>query len=77
VGLEQGPLSLVSTTEKPLGRNSSGAGLHNRKYSHGDLFHWPRDTLYSQKLALTSQTRGGRSVGIVCSWNKAMEFNLL
>jgi hypothetical protein len=27
VGLEQGPLSLVSTTEELLGRNSSGSGL--------------------------------------------------
>jgi hypothetical protein len=26
---------------------------------------WPRDTLYPQKLALTSTTSGGRSVGIV------------
>jgi hypothetical protein len=27
VGLERGPLSLVSTTEEVLGRNSSGSGL--------------------------------------------------
>jgi hypothetical protein len=31
----------------------------------------PLDTLYPQKLALTSPTSGGRSVGIVCSWTKA------
>jgi hypothetical protein len=31
----------------------------------GDLLPWPRDTLYPQKLALTSSTTGGRSVGIV------------
>jgi hypothetical protein len=30
--------------------------------------------LYPQKLALTSPTGGGRSVGIVCSRTKAMEF---
>jgi hypothetical protein len=29
-----------------------------------------RDTLYPQKLALTSSTSGGRSVGIVCVWTK-------
>jgi hypothetical protein len=31
----------------------------------GDPLRWPRDTLYQQKLALTSPTSGGRSVGIV------------
>jgi hypothetical protein len=36
VGLEQGPLSLVSTTEELLGRNSSGSGLENREYGRGD-----------------------------------------
>jgi hypothetical protein len=32
VGLEQGPLSLVSTTEELLERKSSGSGLENRYY---------------------------------------------
>jgi hypothetical protein len=31
----------------------------------GDPLRWPRDILYPQKLALTSLTSGGRSVGIV------------
>jgi hypothetical protein len=31
---------------------------------------------YPQKLALTSPTSSGRSVGIVRSWTKATEFNL-
>jgi hypothetical protein len=31
----------------------------------GDSLHWLRDTLYPLKLALTSPTSGGRSVGIV------------
>jgi hypothetical protein len=31
----------------------------------GDSLRWPRDTLYPQKLALTSPTGGGGSVGIV------------
>ena len=34
-------------------------------------------TLYPQKLALTSPTGGGRSVGIVRSRTKAMEFSLI
>jgi hypothetical protein len=32
VDLERGPLSLVSTTEELLGRNSSGCGLESREY---------------------------------------------
>jgi hypothetical protein len=37
----------------------------------------PRDTLYPQKLALTSLTSGGRSVGIFCSQTKATEFSFI
>jgi hypothetical protein len=33
VGLEQGPLSLMSTTEELLERKSSGSGLENRDCS--------------------------------------------
>jgi hypothetical protein len=33
--------------------------------SRRDPLRWPRDALYPQKLALTSPTSGGRSVGIV------------
>jgi hypothetical protein len=36
VSLERGPLSLVSTIEELLGRNSSGFGLENREYGRGD-----------------------------------------
>jgi hypothetical protein len=62
VGLKRGPLSLVSTIEELPGRNSSGFGLEDREYDRGDPLRWPRDTLYPQKLALTSLTSGGRSV---------------
>jgi hypothetical protein len=62
VGLERGPLSLVSTTEELLGRKSSGSGLENRDYSRRDSSRWPRGTLYPQKLALTSLTSCGHSV---------------
>jgi hypothetical protein len=77
VGLERGPLSLVSTIEELLGRNSSGSGLENREYGRGDPLRWPRDTLYPQKLALISPTCGGRSVGIVRLRNKATVFIFL
>jgi hypothetical protein len=36
VGLEWGPLSLVSTTEELLGRKSSGSCLENRDYGRRD-----------------------------------------
>jgi hypothetical protein len=77
VGLERGPLSLVSTTEELLGRKSSGSGPVIREYGRGDQLHWPRDTLYWPKLALTSQTSGGHSVGIIRSQTKAMEYFFL
>jgi hypothetical protein len=34
VGLERGPLSLVSSIEELLGRKSSGFGLESREYGH-------------------------------------------
>jgi hypothetical protein len=76
VGLERGPLSLMSTTEELLGRKISGSGLENRDYGHRDLSQLPRGTLYPQKLALTSPTRGDRLVGIVRSQTQAMELVL-
>jgi hypothetical protein len=33
MGLERGPLSLVSTTEELLGRKSSSSGLESREYN--------------------------------------------
>jgi hypothetical protein len=50
VGLERGQLSLVSTTEELLERNSSGSGLENREYGRRDPSRRPRDTLYPQKV---------------------------
>jgi hypothetical protein len=52
VGLERGPLSLVSTTEELLERESSGSGLERREYGRRDPSRWP--------LALTSPTNSGR-----------------
>jgi hypothetical protein len=45
----------VSTIEELLERKSSGSGLESREYG----------TIYPQKLALTSLTSGGRSVGLI------------
>jgi hypothetical protein len=73
VGLERGPLSLVSTTEELLGRKRSCSGLETWEYDHRDPSRWPRDTLFPQKLTLTSFTSGGCSAGIVHSRTKAME----
>jgi hypothetical protein len=75
VGLERGQLSLVSTTEELLERKSSGSGLENREYGRRDLSRWQRGTLYPQKVALTSLTSGGRSVGIVRSRTQSTEFS--
>jgi hypothetical protein len=77
VGLERGPLSLVSTTEELLDRKSRGSCLENREYGREDPSRWPRGTLYQQKLAITSPTSGSRSVGIVRSRTQTMEFSLV
>jgi hypothetical protein len=77
VGLERGPLNLVSTIEELLGRKSSGSGPENREYDRGDMLRWLRDILYTKKLALTSLTSDDRSVGIVRSRSKATEFLLI
>jgi hypothetical protein len=37
VGLEWGPLSLVSTIEELLGRKSSDSGLENSEYGQRDV----------------------------------------
>jgi hypothetical protein len=50
------------------------SGLESREYGRRNPSRWPRGTLYPQKLALTSPTSGGRSVGIVRSRTKATEF---
>jgi hypothetical protein len=51
------------------------SGLEDREYGCGDPSLWLRITLYPQKLALTSPTRGGRLVGIVPSRTKATDFS--
>jgi hypothetical protein len=74
VGLERVPLSPLSTTEELLGRKRSGSGLENREYGRREPQRWPRENLYPQKLALTSPTSSGRSVGTVRSRTQATEY---
>jgi hypothetical protein len=60
--------SLCHTKEK-----SSVFGLETAITAVGDPLRWLRETPHLQKLALTSPTSGGRSVGIVHSRTKATE----
>jgi hypothetical protein len=75
VGLERGPLSLVSITEELILRNSSGSGLENEIAAVGIRHADHVASLYPQQLALTSLTIGGLSVGIVPSRTEATEFS--
>jgi hypothetical protein len=76
VGLKRGPLSLVSTIEELLGKNSSGSSLEIREYGCRDSSRWPCVTLYLQKMALTSPTSSIHLVGIVLLQTKATELLL-
>jgi hypothetical protein len=75
VGLERGPLSLFCPYAQLLVRKISGSGLVSREYGRRDSSRLQRDTLNPQKLALSSSTSGGRSVGIVRSLTQATEFS--
>jgi hypothetical protein len=77
VGLERGPLSLVSTTEELLDRKvaapvykAENTAVGIRQADHVALS-------IRKKLAIASPTTGGRSVGIVCSRPQTMEFSLV
>jgi hypothetical protein len=74
VGLLRGPLSLVRITEELLERKVAAPVYKTEINGSGDLLRWPRDTLYPLKLALSSQTSGGRLVGIVHWRTKAPYF---
>jgi hypothetical protein len=53
-----------------------GCGLESRKHDRGDPLSCPHDTIYPQKLALTSPKSGGRSVDIALSRTKATKLFL-
>jgi hypothetical protein len=73
-GSISGATNFVSTIQELLEKKSSGSVLERREYDSRDSWRWPHGTLYPQKLALTSPTSGGCSVGIVHSWTQATDF---
>jgi hypothetical protein len=66
----------VSTTEELLGRNSSGSSLESENTAVEIRHAAYLPPLYPEKLALTSLTSGGRSVGIVRSLATEFSFSL-
>jgi hypothetical protein len=62
VGLERGPLSLISTIKPLLRRKNSGSGLEGREYGRRDPPRWPRGTFHPQKVC-TSFADKRRSLG--------------
>jgi hypothetical protein len=76
VGLERGPLSLMSTIEELLGRNSRGSDLEIRKYGRKDPSRWPRGTVYPQTLALTLLPSLGPAIGVVHSMAQPTQFSV-
>jgi hypothetical protein len=75
VGLERGPLSLLSTIEALLGRTSSGSGQKAQNTVVGIRHADHATPSYPQKLAITSPTNGCRSVGIVRSLLTVEDWN--
>jgi hypothetical protein len=73
-GLERGLPSLVSTIEEQLERKGSVSGLENCEYDRRDASRWQLGTFYPQKLALTSPTSRGCSVGTVRLRTQTMGF---
>jgi hypothetical protein len=74
VGLERGPISLVSTTEKLLDRKVA-VTVYKTKNTVVGIRHADHVALFIlKKLTITSPTSGGRSVGIVLSQTKDTEF---
>jgi hypothetical protein len=71
VGLQRGPLRLVSKNGELLERRSSGSGIKTEntvvRISHAD------HVVHPQKLALTLQTSGRLSVVIVRSVSKTRQ----
>jgi hypothetical protein len=75
IGLKRGPLSLVSTTEELLDRKVAALvqKIENTDVEIRDTDHVAPSI--SKKLAITSPTSDGRSVGIVRSRTQALEFS--
>jgi hypothetical protein len=73
VGLERGPLSLVSTIEELLGRKVAAPVQKTENTAVGIRHADHVAPSISKKLAITSPTSGCRSVGIVRSRTQTME----
>jgi hypothetical protein len=71
VGLERGPLSLASTIEEVLGRESSGSGLEIRDYGNRGIRHADYVTPISTKVD-TNFADKRRSFG----WYSSLTINL-
>jgi hypothetical protein len=56
VGLERGPLSLVTTIEELLERKNSSFGLENRDYVRRDPPRWPYRKWYLQNVVVAART---------------------
>jgi hypothetical protein len=65
VDLERGPLSFVRIIEELLERTVAVPIYKTEINGRGNSLRWPLHIFYPLKLALTSPTSGGRSVGIV------------
>jgi hypothetical protein len=76
VGLERDPLSLVSTIEELLGKKKVATPIYKTENTAVGIRHADHVAPSIRKrLALTSPTKGGRSVGIVRSRTQATEFS--
>jgi hypothetical protein len=73
MGLERGPLSLVSTAEELLERKVAAPVYKTENTAVGIRHADQVTTSIRKKLAITSK-RGGHSVGIVRSRTQTMEF---
>jgi hypothetical protein len=74
VGLERGPLSLVSITEELLDRKVAAPVYKTENTAVGVRCADHVAPSIRKKLEITSPTSGGRSVGIVRSRTQTMEF---
>jgi hypothetical protein len=75
VGLERGPLSLVSTTEKLLDRKVAATVYKIENTAVGIRHADHVAPSICKKLAIASPTSGGRSLGIIRSRTQTMEFS--
>jgi hypothetical protein len=75
VGLERGPLSLVSTTEELLDRKVAAPVRKTENTAVGIRHADHVAPSIRKKSAITSPTSGGRLVGVVRSRTQTMEFS--